>query len=205
MVRSYSKFKYEDLAELGIQVREKTFLDVQNIAELEPTEFLNTTLERNQKRRLRSEKAKSEFIIAPILAEMEDRNKEHFVCYSGYNFNVDAQRGLRGFCDYVLSLEPHAFNIEAPVFCIVESKNEDLESGIPQCVAEMFAAKLFNVQKGQNIPIIYGAVTFGFQWKFVRLIDDEAQVDTHIFYLVQLSKLLGALQYIIDKSVKSKP
>src|SRR5437870_1879640 len=46
-----------------------------------------------------TEKARSEFIIAPVLAEVR-RQLDHGVSlFSGVEFNVDIERGLRGVCD----------------------------------------------------------------------------------------------------------
>ena len=149
---------------------------------------------------MKSEKAKSEFLISPILAELEELNLQKFAFYSGYKFNVEPKQGLSGFCDFVLSFEPTAFRIEAPVFCIVEAKNENLEGGVPQCVAELYAAQIFNDRVGKPRPILYGAVTFGHEWKFIRFIGKEAQVDTNVFYLNQLPQILGIMQYIVDNA-----
>ncbi|MEZ4632843.1 MAG: hypothetical protein R2880_19390 [Deinococcales bacterium] len=46
-----------------------------------------------------TEKAKSEFIIAPILAELRFMAKHEI----RIEFNVDDAQGLNGRCDYVLS------------------------------------------------------------------------------------------------------
>jgi hypothetical protein len=43
----------------------------------------------------------------------------------------------------------------------VAAKNENIKGGIPQCVAEMCAAQIFNEQKNILLPMIYGIVTIG--------------------------------------------
>jgi hypothetical protein len=48
-----------------------------------------------------TEKARSEFLIAPILAEARRLLKNRISLFSGNEFNVDSQRGLQGFCDYM--------------------------------------------------------------------------------------------------------
>ena len=200
MPKSYSQFDYDDLYELGLSVEEKSFVNAFKHSLIEPSELLKLTLARNVRRKLRSEKAKSEFLISPILAELEELNPDLFACFSGYKFNVDIKKGLNGFCDFVLSFRPHALNIEAPAFLIVESKNENIEEGIPQCIAEMYAAQIFNDRAGKPRPIIYGAVTYGQVWKFIRLIKNDAEVDTQIFFLNQLPEILGIMQYIVDNA-----
>ncbi len=74
-----------------------------------------------------------------------------------------------------------------------------MDIGIPQCIAQMYAASLFNRKRNHPVSVIYGAVSFGFEWQFLRLTDDTlALLDPTIYYQVQLPQLLGALQHIID-------
>ena len=200
MPKSYSKYTYEDLSALSIKVREYKLFD--KIKEIEPSAFLAESLYKNLKRNLRTEKAKSELIIAPILNELEDTNDNIFGYYSGYNFDVDKNLGLRGFCDFILSFEPDSPIIEAPVFCVVEAKNDNLDSGVPQCIAEMYAAQIFNQKRGSETPFIYGAVTFGYEWKFLKLENKIALLDTDLYYLIRLPELLGVLQTIVELSKK---
>ena len=48
------------------------------------------------------------------------------------------------------------------------------------------------------MPIIYGAVTLGLEWKFIQLVDQLATIDSNVYYLNQLPEILGTFQYIID-------
>jgi hypothetical protein len=200
MPKSYSAFNYDDLKDLGLKVINDTLFTGVDISPIEPSDFLKILLSKNMKRRMHSEKAKSEFIIAPILSELEDRNAGRFAFYSGYKFDVDKKQGLTGFCDFIFSREAQALRIESPVFCVVESKNENIEAGIPQCIAEMYASKIFNEKQGKPIPILYGAVTFGLEWKFLQLKDNLATVDYSVFYLNQLPQILGIMQYLVDNA-----
>jgi hypothetical protein len=198
MPKSYSKFTTDDLIELGLTVSDGSLFENTVFPLIQPSRFLLETLEKNKKRKLRSEKAKSEFLISPIIGELEDINNQKFALYSGYKFKVEPELGLTGFCDYVLSFEPKSPIIQAPVFFVVESKNDNLDEGVDQCIAEMYAAQLFNQKKGKVKKAIYGAVTFGFEWKFIRLVEKQADIDYEVYFLNDLPKLLGALQYIID-------
>ena len=54
---------------------------------------------------------------------------------------------------------------------LVEAKNENLKVGFPQCIAEMVAAQQFNQQKGNPVESVYGVVTIGTTWRFLRLRD----------------------------------
>ena len=198
MPTSYSKFTLDDFPSLGISVKEGTVFDKAAIAPIEPSDALVKTLDKNRMKKLRSEKAKCEYLITPILSEIEERNSPNVAVFSGYSFDVDKAKGLKGFCDYVLSFEAQALNIEAPVFSVVEAKNENLYTGVPQCIAELYAASIFNARKNKHLPVIYGASTFGLQWKFIRFSDMEAVVDYEIYYINELPKLLGVLQHIVN-------
>jgi hypothetical protein len=199
MPTSYSKFKTEDLTALGIQLKRRVVFNG-SISPLEPSDYLKVTIAKNLKKNLASEKAKSEFLIAPIVSEIAERNIDTISFYSGYQFDVDKELGLKGFCDFIISAEPEAFNISAPIFCIVEAKNENLDLGVAQCIAEMYASWLFNKRKGREIPTIYGVITFGFQWQFLRFSDMRAELDDTIYYLndLDLPKILGILQHFVD-------
>jgi hypothetical protein len=200
MPKSYSAFNYEDLKKLGLKIIADPLFVGLTIPPVEPSDFLKKTLARNTRQNLRSEKAKSEFIISPILTELHEYNQDKFAFYSGYKFSVDVKSGLTGFCDFILSLEPKAVTIEAPVFFVVESKNDNLDSGIAQCIAEMYAAQLFNQKQGRPTPIIYGAVTLGLEWKFIQLSDKIATIDSNVFYLNQLPEILGTMQFIVHNA-----
>lgn len=81
----------------------------------------------------------------------------------------------------------------------MEAKNDNLDNGIPKCIAEMYAARLLNEKQHKNIEIVYGCVTTGYQWLFLKL---EAKIvfqDTTIYPLIELPKVLGILQYIINQ------
>jgi hypothetical protein len=49
-----------------------------------------------------TEKAKSEFIIAPVLLELRRSLGSSFALFSGVEWNFDASLGLNGYCDFIL-------------------------------------------------------------------------------------------------------
>lgn len=61
----------------------------------------------------------------------------------------------------------------------------------------MLAARIFNEQDGEAIDIIYGCVTNGFEWVFLKLEGDTVYIDTQRYLLNDLPKVLGVLSYII--------
>jgi hypothetical protein len=195
-VKSYSKFTYSDIEALGIKLAQTQIFS--KIQLVEPSDHLVQTLTINLKRPMATEKAKSEFFITPVLNELAVRNSEQITFFSGYTFQVDSKLGLSGMVDFLISRTPLLPVIKAPIFCVVEAKNENLEPGVPQCIAEMYAAKLFNEQQGKPTPCIYGATSYGLAWRFIRLEGDLCTIDTDIYYINELPQLLGALQFIVD-------
>ena len=194
---SYSKYKYADITALGLDILLDPIL--KNIAPVLASDFLKQTLEINTMQSLTTEKAKSEFIIAPVLFEIARKNADKVSFFSGHNLDVDRTLGLKGFCDFLFSRAPKSTFIKEPVFCIVEAKNDNLEKGIPQCIAEMYAARIFNQRQNKSTPIIHGCVTTGYQWLFLILDDQIVYQDTAIYTLSNLSNILGILQYVIEK------
>lgn len=199
MPKSYSAFEIEDLLSLGLIIDEEPFLKEVQITDVQPSLFLIEALERGKRRKLKTEKAKSEHLVAPILTEIEEINKGKFATFSGYKFNVNKDLGLIGFCDFILTKEPKSPIIQAPVFCIVEAKNDNLDIGVAQCIAEMYAAQIFNQKRERKQDTIYGATTFGFEWKFIKINGTQVKIDTEIYYMNELPKLLGVLNYIVNQ------
>lgn len=197
MAQSYSKFTYDDLDKLNIKVIKQT-LAFDGMQAVEPSNLLTETLKRHLRMPLASEKAKCEFIITPILSDITERNIDQITYFSGYNFNVAKELGLKGRCDYLLTYVPNSPRIEAPVLAVVEAKNDNLDEGIAQCIAQMFALRMFNERKSKPTPVVYGAVTFGLEWQFLRLEDQLVHLDTNIFYIKELPQILGVLQWIVD-------
>jgi hypothetical protein len=140
-----------------------------------------------------TEKARSEFLIAPILAEVRRLLNNQISLFSGNEFNVDAQRGLQGFCDYIISGSKEQLYISAPVTIIFEAKKEDIIGGLGQCVAAMVAAQIFNQSKGNEVARIYGSVTTGTNWKFLFLEGTIVYIDEIEYYIKEVDKILGIL------------
>ena len=144
-----------------------------------------------------TEKARSELIVADVLFELREISEDRISLFSGIDFNVDAENDLTGVCDFLVSLSPGQIVLDAPVIVLVEAKKEDLIGGLGQCVAEMLAAQRFNAEKGNNIPCIYGAVTSGTDWLFLKLTEKCLHVDLTIYQIAQCDKILGILTNMV--------
>ena len=119
--------------------------------------------------------------------------------FSGINFTVDPAQGLNGNCDFLISYSEELLLVTAPIITLVEAKKEDLNGGLGQCIAEMIAAQRFNQQEGNEITEIYGVVTSGTLWKFLKLSDNRVFLDLTEYYLGDLPKILGILSIGIDR------
>jgi hypothetical protein len=145
-----------------------------------------------------TEKARSEFIIAPLLLELRRSLKGGFGLFSGVEFNVDASRGLNGFCDFILTKSPRQIILSAPLVAIVEAKNDNLRTGFGQCIAAMVAAREYNLKSDAAIAVVYGAVTTGSAWKFLQLRQNDVIVDIHEYYIVDVAKIMGVLASMVQ-------
>ncbi|MDE0424689.1 hypothetical protein F4Y59_05200 [Candidatus Poribacteria bacterium] len=148
---------------------------------------------------INTEKARSELIVADVLFELREHCKGSISLFSGIDFNVDAENGLTGVCDFLISLSPRQLLVDAPVIVLVEAKKEDLTGGLGQCIAEMLAAQRFNGEKGNNIPCIYGAVTSGTDWLFLKLAEKSVYVDLTVYQIAQCEKILGILTSMVNQ------
>ncbi len=197
-IRSYSDFSLSDLSEFFAIENQRADLNlIVNAKKVLPSAWLEESLRKNLKMLLNSEKAKSEWLIAPVLTELQERNINKFNIFSGNNFDVLPEKFLKGRCDYLLN-KGKSVNITAPVIGIFEAKDDSLEKWYGQCGAEMVAAQLFNQQHNEPYPIIYGAVTNGYEWIFLRLEENRLLIDNRRYYLQDLSQLLTALQTVVD-------
>ena len=171
-----------------------------DVAKLAPSSWLAETLSYSLKLALSSssEKARSEFIIAPILIELERRNQNKISIYSGEKLDVDEAQGLKGECDFILSKGPISLTMQSPIVSLVEAKKSDIKSGLGQCIAQMLGAQRFNEIEGSPISAIYGCVTTGEDWQFLKLEGTRVFVDDRRYYINELDKLLGIFQSIVD-------
>lgn len=194
---SYKEFTLDRIRQtFGIENRRMPIL--LNFEPLEASENLLTALKEVEELPIRSEKAKSEWIVVPILKELRNRNDKFFTIYSGDTLNADEDKGLKGECDFILAKDTGTFDINYPIIQIVEAKKNDVEIGVPQCAAQLIGAKIYNKKKGVELNNIYGCVTTGNEWLFMQLEGDCVKINTKIFYLNEINNVLGVFQWIVD-------
>ncbi len=145
-----------------------------------------------------SEKIRNELIVMPILLEIQDINNELFSIHSGVNLDVDRKKGLTGECDFVLSLSRITEFIDIPVFCIVEAKKQDIEAGLGQCASQMVGSRIFNQKRNKDIETIFGCVTTGAEWRFLKLQDEKLLLDSEEYYISNVDEIIGVFQEIVN-------
>lgn len=162
--------------------------------------WLTEHLHRGSELRVESEKARNEFIVAPILLAVRELSGNAITIFSGESFEVDRSQGLAGEVDFLLTLAtgPAAVPvIRAPVVAVVEAKRQDIAGGLGQCMAQMVAARMFNERHGRPNARVYGCVTTGEDWQFLRLDGDVISYDTTRLYRSDLGRILAAFLEIV--------
>jgi hypothetical protein len=143
-----------------------------------------------------SEKARSELIISPILVEVRKFLNRQVSLFSGEDFTVAPELGLNGTCDFLISRSTEQMIIEAPAIIVVEAKRGDLKQGLGQCAAEMVAAQKFNTSQQVPIDTVYGAISSGNAWRFMKLVNHELSIDLTDYAIPPVDELLGMLVWM---------
>jgi hypothetical protein len=144
-----------------------------------------------------SEKARSEFLVTPILLAAREFAPGPLAIYSGQRLDVDPEHGLVGECDYILALTPPLPRLRAPLVTILEAKKGDVEAGLGQCAAQMVGVQRFNERAGEAPHPVYGCVTTGEVWQFLRLEGTSLLIDPQRLFIDNVGGLLAALQAIL--------
>jgi hypothetical protein len=148
-----------------------------------------------------SEKSRSEFVVAPVLLAGRELSGDRFAIYSGQRLDVDPSRGLVGECDFILTVSEPVLPLRAPIAVVVEAKKNDIEGGLGQCVAQMVAADQFNQNAGNAENSVFGCVTTGETWQFLKLDGSHVLMDRQRYYIDNVEKILGVFQAIAGSAV----
>ncbi len=200
---AYSDFtisEIKDKFQIDIEESMDLFSDIKKAI---ISDSLNLILEENIPLALaiHTEKARSEMIVTPVLIELRKILNHKISLFSGVEFNVDKEKGLNGICDYLISLSKEQLYISSPVISVVEAKNDNIKSGLGQCSAAMISSKIFNEKKGNKISTIFGIVTTGSNWRFLKL-EKSLYIDRKEYYIEQLEKIMGIMLFMIKSEMK---
>jgi hypothetical protein len=199
---AYSNFKLKEIERIAHlkEVVTSLFSKVQPIS---PSDWLKETLSKSSRLVPKSEKSRSELLIMPLLLEILDKNNYSFTIFSGESLDVDATKGLNGECDYILSKGEKSYTIQSPIFALVEAKQNIIENSLGQCVAQMVGARIFNETDGNKVDVIYGCVSNGTEWQFLKLENDTIFIDDRLYFFNELNHILGILNAIVKASISS--
>ena len=127
-----------------------------------------------------------------------------FTIFSGENFDVDKDLELRGLADYLICITKTKFLIQAPIIAAVESNRNTPEDGLGQCVAELYAAALFNERKKKQIDQLFGLATNGSEWIFgVYYNTEKLFVYDPVGYPIrELQTIVNILSFMRDESLR---
>jgi hypothetical protein len=195
----YSSFTLDEVEEkFGLEFKANPFIP--DLEPIIPSDWLQETLLMTLPlaKIAGSEKARSEFIIAPILVELLKLTNNEISVFSGEDFTVDKELGLNGICDFMISQSSNQIKVSAPVIALVEAKKGVLKDGWGQCIAEMVAASKFNEHRKKSIECIYGIVTSGTSWQFFRMKDKVVLIDLEEYNIASVEKLLAILNWMVE-------
>ncbi|MFK0730113.1 MAG: hypothetical protein ACFKPT_22845 [Gloeotrichia echinulata GP01] len=172
------------------------------VSPVEPDDLLRQELEEGLPLVLArgSEKARSEWIVSPVLTAVRRLLNRQVSLFSGEDFTVEPNLGLNGICDFIISKSPTQLEIQAPVVVIIEAKKENLNGGLGQCIAEMVAAQKFNAANNINLTTIFGSVTSGTTWKFLKLSGNSVRIDITEYPLPPVEPILGFLKWALSQN-----
>jgi hypothetical protein len=196
----YSSFTLDDVEEkFGLDFKASSFIP--ELKPIPPSEWLKETLLMTLPlaKIAGSEKARSEFIIAPILVELIKLTNNEISVFSGEDFTVDRELGLNGTCDFI-SQSSNQIKVSAPVVALVEAKKGVLKDGWGQCIAEMLAANKFNEHRKKSIEYMYGIVTSGNSWQFLRMKGQTVIIDPDEYTISSIERLLAILNWMVSRS-----
>ncbi len=159
---SYFEMRYnvaDILADLGFNYDRRYLNLPQNGRSLNTTR-IEETLQRNLRyAEPSSEAARRELLIAPVLVEL----CELLDARLDIEYPIKVSNWLKGSIDYRV--------VTANTITIVEAKQADLTHGFVQLAAELIALDKWI---DEDLPLLYGAVTTGEDWRF-GILDREAK------------------------------
>lgn len=195
----YNQFTLDRVrADFGIKVETRRNL-YRHIPPVAPDPVVATIIDRYRGLAVAigTEKAKSEMMISPLLGEVWRIGADRVALFSGVQFPVDAAAELTGVCDFILGHPPQLDTVSAPVMMITEAKNDSVMGGLGQCAAAMVAAQRFNRGRNPDVTTIYGCVSNGLDWKFLRLDGTTLTIDLDDYVIHEPGRILGIILHFV--------
>lgn len=196
---AYSDFTYPSvISQLGLKAENDDNL-FESVPSVEASKgFLDTMAVNSQLgTNAHTEFSRAVWLIGPVLSDFWRRYRGKITLIAGVELNADKEAGLVGYCDFAIGLAPHQHILTAPVLVIVEAKRDCIPDGLGQCIASMVGAQRYNRKHGTLQETIYGCVTTGNQWKFLRLVGNVVTLDLTEYQHRDYEKILGILTHIV--------
>ena len=195
---AYRDFKEKDLREKFHLIQKiQPIFNGDVVAPVQPSQRLLDSLEDAKLITLSTEKALSERVVAPVLAELKRLNPDLIQIFSGEIINADKSIGLNGEIDFIITRATDTIEPQAPILSITEAKIGKVDKAIPQAAAQMLGARVFNQNNHDDVTTIHGIVTDGTSWLFLKLEGLNLSINDKSYFTNDLPNLLGALQKII--------
>ncbi len=196
MTVAYRDFDFEGVVtRFDLAVRERELFPDLPTAAPDPAFAVGLAAGIDLAKRSGTVKARSEFAVAPTLLELVRLAPRRFGLFSGNAFDVDPAAGLYGHCGFLVTRwDPLAYRVAAPVLLTVTEARTGLFEDLGRGVAEAVAAQRLNDRSGADSPV-YGAVTSGSHWQFLRLDARTLTVDTDV--ATDPGKILAVLLHIV--------
>jgi hypothetical protein len=196
---AFSDFAYPDLlttfslTERGIP---NLFTHLPTVA---PSQLLRDTLAANipLATSAHSEAARSTWLVGPVLSDLWNRYNGDLNLIPGVDFDADPNARLTGRCDFIISRGPQRSMIGPPVMLVFEAKRDCIPDGLGQCIAGLVGAQRYNQRHNTPIDPLYGCVTTGTNWKFLRLAGTGLTQDLTEYTLTQVDRILGILVHMV--------
>jgi hypothetical protein len=99
------------------------------IGSIEPFDWLAHMLKEGRDLAVLSEKARSEFIVAPVLMACRELLQEKIHVFSGITLNAAPEQGLTGECDFILARTASSFAVQGPLVVVLEAKRTTSKKG----------------------------------------------------------------------------
>ncbi|MEK7433014.1 MAG: hypothetical protein AABZ74_07785 [Cyanobacteriota bacterium] len=194
---AYTDFSIFDVSkQFNISYKNESLFEFDKIESIEASDWLIESLKKSKLFSLRNEKSKSELIISPIFVEVKEKNMDKISIFSGEHLNIDKKLRLWGECDFIITSEANIPELVAPIIAVVEAKKGEIELGLGQCSAQMVGIKMFNEKHNTSIKKIYGCVTTGKEWKFLKLENNIMIIDNDNYFIDNIPKILGIFKII---------
>ncbi|MBX9584572.1 MAG: hypothetical protein K2X87_30080 [Gemmataceae bacterium] len=204
---AFSDFKYPKVVqELGLTETSPPDL-FGAVPPVPPGDMLLHFLERG--RRLgpgaHTEFSRSVWMVGPLLGEVWDRYRGTVCLIGGAEFDADPAARLTGACDFVFGRGPQRSVVVAPSLVVFEAERDSIPDGLGQCIAAMVGAQRFNRREGNPIDPIFGCVTTGSVWKFLRLSGSSLEIDLAEYGIKEAARLVGLLMHMIGPPPAAAP